>query len=100
MRRLLIEEPVTRAGPLARRLALLSLLVTGLALVLVRDPRAETGPALATLAAGLGVAALAMLAARRPLLDPLLPPDAAIRCGLVPAPAASVALERPLVVKD
>ena len=44
--------------------------------------------------------ALAMLAARRPLLDPLLPPDAAIRCGLVPAPAASVALERPLVAKD
>ncbi|GJD59774.1 DUF1499 domain-containing protein [Methylobacterium dankookense] len=63
MRRLLFEEPVTRAGPLARRLALLSLLVTGLALVLVRDPRAETVPALATLAAGLGVAALAILAA-------------------------------------
>lgn len=41
---------------------------------------------------------LAMLAARRPLLDPLLPPDAAIRCGLVPPP---VAVAGPvLVVKD
>jgi uncharacterized protein (DUF1499 family) len=63
MRRPIVEEPVTRAGPLARRLALFAILVTGLALVLVRDPRAETGPALATLAAGLGVAALAVLAA-------------------------------------
>lgn len=44
--------------------------------------------------------ALAMLAARRPLLDPVLPPDAAIRCGLVPAPAAAVAAGQPLVVKD
>lgn len=63
MRRLLIEEPVTRAGPLACRLALLSLIVTGLALVLVRDPRAETMPALATLVAGFGVALLALAAA-------------------------------------
>lgn len=44
--------------------------------------------------------ALAMLSARRPLLDPVLPPDAAIRCGLVPAPAAAVAVSAPLVVKD
>ena len=44
--------------------------------------------------------ALAMLAARRPLLDPVLPPDAAIRCGLIPAPAAAVAAAPPLVVKD
>jgi hypothetical protein len=43
--------------------------------------------------------ALAMLAARRPLLDPLLPPDAAIRCGLLPPPVAAVA-PPPLVVKD
>lgn len=42
--------------------------------------------------------ALAMLSGRRPLLDPVLPPDAAIRCGLVPAP--DVAVTAPLVVKD
>jgi hypothetical protein len=42
--------------------------------------------------------ALAMLAARRALLDPLLPPDAAARCGLGPAPA--VAAGPPLVLKD
>lgn len=41
--------------------------------------------------------ALAMLTARRPLLDPVVPADAAIRCGLVPAPA--VAAQPPLVVK-
>ena len=42
---------------------------------------------------------LAMLTARRNLLDPLLPPDAAARCGLgpVPLPVAEVA---PRVVKD
>lgn len=45
--------------------------------------------------------ALAMLAARLPLLDPVLPVDAAIRCGLVPPPpAAAVAVVPPLVVKD
>lgn len=45
--------------------------------------------------------ALAMLAARRPLLDPVLPPDAASRCGLVPVPeAAAAAVAAPLVVKD
>lgn len=63
MRRPIVEEPVTRAGPLARRLALFSILVTALALVLVRDPRAETGPALATLGAGIAVALLAVLTA-------------------------------------
>jgi hypothetical protein len=42
--------------------------------------------------------AVAMMAARRPLLDPLLPPDAAIRCGLLPPPVAAVAAP-PLVVK-
>ena len=60
MRRLLVEEPVTRAGPLARWAALFSLIVSGIAIVLVRDPRTEAGPALATLAAGLGVAVLAV----------------------------------------
>lgn len=45
--------------------------------------------------------ALAMLAGRRPLLDPLLPPDAAARCGLIPEPVAAAAVvSRPLVVKD
>ncbi len=44
-------------------------------------------------------AALMMLAARRNLLDPLLPADAAARCGLeaVPLPVAQAG---PLVVKD
>lgn len=63
MRRLLVEEPVTRAGPLARRVALFSILVTGIAVVLVRDPRAEAGPALAALATGLAAAGLAVLLA-------------------------------------
>lgn len=43
-----------------------------------------------------------MLAARRNLLDPLLPPDAAARCGLGPAPQpppVPVAQAEPLVVK-
>jgi hypothetical protein len=46
--------------------------------------------------------ALGMLAGRRPLLDPLLPPDAAARCGLLPEPvaAAAVVTSKPLVVKD
>ena len=45
---------------------------------------------------------LAMLAARRPLLDPLLPPEAAFRCGLVPGEDLAVPLApvRPLVVKN
>src|SRR5689334_21611858 len=63
MRRLLVEEPITRAGPLARRLALFSILVTGLALILVRDPRADTDAALAALMAGFGVALVAAAAA-------------------------------------
>ncbi|WP_457106181.1 hypothetical protein [Methylobacterium sp. P5_C11] len=44
-----------------------------------------------------------MLAARRNLLDPLLPPDAAARCGLGPIPLpppVPVAQAAPLVVKD
>ncbi|GJD44378.1 hypothetical protein AFCDBAGC_2245 [Methylobacterium cerastii] len=60
MRRLLVEEPVTRAGPLARWTALFSLVVSGIAIMLVRDPRTEAGPALATLAAGLCVALVAV----------------------------------------
>ena len=63
MRRLLVEEPVTRAGPLARRLAIFSALVSVIALVLVRDPRADGTAALATLGAGLCAALLAILVA-------------------------------------
>ncbi len=63
MRRQVFEEPVTRAGPLARHLAWFSLIATGLALVLVRDPRSDTGAALAALVAGLAVAVIAVLAA-------------------------------------
>lgn len=63
MRRLLIEEPVTRAGPLARRLAVFAILASGVALILVRDPRADTDAALTALAAGLGIALVAVLAA-------------------------------------
>ncbi|GJD33652.1 hypothetical protein [Methylobacterium aerolatum] len=44
--------------------------------------------------------ALAMLAGRRPLFDPLLPPDAATRCGFVPAPAPVAVVKTPLVTKD
>lgn len=42
--------------------------------------------------------AIASLAERRALLEPLLPPDAALRCGLVPGEA--VAAAPALVVKD
>jgi uncharacterized protein (DUF1499 family) len=63
MRRLLIEEPVTRAGPLARRLAAFSIVATGIALILVRDPRADTDAALVALVAGLGIALTAAIAA-------------------------------------
>lgn len=63
MRRLIVEEPVTRAAPWALRLAWLSLAVVGLALLLVRDPRAETEAALAALGSGVGLAVLAVLLA-------------------------------------
>jgi uncharacterized protein (DUF1499 family) len=63
MRRLIVEEPVTRAAPWALRLAWLSLAVVGLSLLLVRDPRAETEAALAALGSGVGLAALAVLLA-------------------------------------
>jgi len=63
MHRLLVEDPVTRAGPLARHLALFSLLATGIALLVVRDPRADVPAALTALAAGLCVAILAIVAA-------------------------------------
>lgn len=43
---------------------------------------------------------LAALAGRRALLDPLLPPDAAARCGLAPGAAAASPPSQPLVLKD
>ncbi|TXN19374.1 hypothetical protein FV225_28500, partial [Methylobacterium sp. WL93] len=45
---------------------------------------------------------IGVLAARRALLDPLLPREAAFRCGLVPGEDGAAALPpvRPLVVKD
>ena len=63
MRRLLAEDPITRAGPLARNLAVFALLATGIALLVVRDPRADVNAALVALGAGLAVALLAILAA-------------------------------------
>lgn len=63
MRRLLVEDPVTRAGPLARHLAVFAVLATGVALLVVRDPRADVTAALAALGAGLAVAVLAIFAA-------------------------------------
>ena len=44
--------------------------------------------------------AVAFLEGRRPLLDPLLPPDAAARCGLVEPPVlAAPAVVKPVVAK-
>jgi uncharacterized protein (DUF1499 family) len=63
MRRLPYEDPITRAGPVSRTVAVLALLVSLFALLLVRDPRAEAGPALATLGAGLVLAVVAVLLA-------------------------------------
>ena len=54
---------MTRAGPLARRVAFFSVVVTLIALVLVRDPRADGAAALAALAAGLATALVAILLA-------------------------------------
>ncbi|AYO85182.1 DUF1499 domain-containing protein [Methylobacterium brachiatum] len=63
MRRLPLEEPITRAGPLSRQLAVFAIIATGLALIVVRDPRADTDAALVALAAGLCVALVAAVAA-------------------------------------
>lgn len=56
MRRMLIDDPVTHAGYVARGVALFALVVTALALLMIRDPRAEPGPALAVLGGGLVLA--------------------------------------------
>ncbi|NEU11513.1 DUF1499 domain-containing protein [Methylobacterium sp. BTF04] len=60
MRRLPFEEPITRAGPYARMMAMLSLLATLFALILVRDPRADSGAALTALGGGLALALVAV----------------------------------------
>ena len=63
MRRLLIEEPVARAGGWSRNLALFSIAATGIALLVVRSPGAEEGPALAALGGALAVAVGALVLA-------------------------------------
>ncbi|GJE55669.1 MULTISPECIES: DUF1499 domain-containing protein [Methylobacterium] len=60
MRRLPIQDPVTHAGGYARTVAFLSVVVTAIAVVMVRGQRAEPGPALAVLGSGILLAALAV----------------------------------------
>ena len=61
MRRQLLDEPVTRAGRYARTLAIFSLLVTGMAVLIVRSPSAEAMPALAVLGSGVALSLVAIL---------------------------------------
>lgn len=63
MRRLLLEEPVTRAGMYARSVAVFSVIVSAVGVVLIRHPDAETGPAIAVLVSGLLLSVLALLLA-------------------------------------
>ncbi len=63
MRRQLSEDPVTHAGHHGRTIAVVAVLVTVIALVIVRDPQAETGPALVVLASGLFLAVVALACA-------------------------------------
>ncbi len=60
MRRQLLDEPVTRAGRYARTLALFSLIVTGIAVLIVRNPSAEAAPALAVLGSGVALSLVAV----------------------------------------
>lgn len=66
MRRLIIEEPISRAASWAPRVAWFALAVTVMAVLLIRFERVELGGGLAALATGLGLAlaaaALSMLA--------------------------------------
>ena len=66
MRRLIIEEPVSRAAIWSPRVAWFALAVTLMAVLLIRIERAELGGGLAALATGLGLAlaagALSLLA--------------------------------------
>lgn len=63
MRRQLTEDPITHAGRYARWLALLALVVSAMAIVLVRNPKVDTTAAFAVLAGGLALALLAIVVA-------------------------------------
>lgn len=60
MRRQLLDEPVTRAGRYARTLAVFSLIVTVMAVLMVRSPSAEAAPALAVLVSGIALSLIAL----------------------------------------
>jgi uncharacterized protein (DUF1499 family) len=60
MRRLILEEPVSRTARWSLRVALFALVATAMAAFLVRTERVEPNPGLAALAAGLGVAVMAV----------------------------------------
>lgn len=60
MRRLILEEPVSRTARWSLRVAVFALLATGIAALLVRTERVEPDPGLAALAAALGLAVLAV----------------------------------------
>ncbi len=63
MRRLIIEEPVSRAAIWSRRFAWMGIAVTVIALFLTRGGRVEQEAGLAAILAGLGFGALALLLA-------------------------------------
>ena len=63
MRRLTVDEPVSRAAVWARRLAVFALLVAGLAIILARARAADPTAALTVFAAALVVAGFALLLA-------------------------------------
>ena len=60
MRRQLLDEPVTRSGRYARTLAVFSLIVTAMAVLIVRSPSAEAVPALAVLGSGIALSLIAL----------------------------------------
>ncbi|MBI1203554.1 MAG: DUF1499 domain-containing protein [Rhodopseudomonas sp.] len=62
-RRLYIDEPISRLATWSARLGLFGLAVAALSVVILRSGLLEVGPALATFAAALGCAALAILLA-------------------------------------
>lgn len=63
MRRIIVEEPISRAAIWSRRLAVFALAVAAIAVVMGRLPRAEPPATLAVFAAALALAALAGLLA-------------------------------------
>jgi uncharacterized protein (DUF1499 family) len=62
-RRLYIDEPISLLATWSARLGLFALVVAGLSILVLRSGLLEVGPALATFAAALGCAALAILLA-------------------------------------